>query len=319
MKFSMEFMDSSIFKPIKNNLTLIMFLGGAFLIIISTFINNDWGDGISKVGSAILGAGVFAGIMKSSQFTEVFKKHIFDVLYDPNEATRGDETIDTMVKWRILTEAILKDTLPLAFQDATEKIEKKFLNDELSYHYEDYTVQYDIDIDENMIATIQNKTITTLVLSENHAEPVFEQDVKVISKATTMTLTSLYLNSQAYDLEKFNYTQDAENDDRYNISIPLKDFKNSASNCIKLERTTSWTQDLKEDPWITGFIKRYIKGLTIKAKVSDNYKLVFDKFGLEKLPNNYHNNDTGYDRWQLATSSTLLLPGQGYVLSIVKK
>nr|WP_283620138.1 hypothetical protein [Alteromonas macleodii] len=70
----------------KQNLIYTMILGGLALMALGTFLPATAGTVWDKLlslflsfGSALIGGGVFAALLKSAQFTELFQKHIFEV------------------------------------------------------------------------------------------------------------------------------------------------------------------------------------------------------------------------------------------------
>ncbi len=132
-------------------------------------------------------------------------------------------------------------------------------------------------------------------------------------------LISLRLNSKNCNKTEL-FKVDANNPKLYKLTFPLKEYAVNSSvgndRIVKLERVLSWTQNLKVDPYIYANISRYIKGATVKAKVSAGYKLEFVKFGLGELPDNHYVADDGmgFARWQLAEPNCLLLPGQGFII-----
>lgn len=321
------FFKKLVTEPVKNNLSIVLFWVGLALVFIGAifgspidtfkYIPKGTGEAVLKSGSAILGAGVFAVIMKSAQFTELFQKHIYDVFYEPQEVKDG---VPLIVKWKGITNALLKNVLPSTHHQAADRIEKQFFNSELDYHFEEHTVSYEIIIDENNIATVKSITNSTLVLSPFTKEPILKQ---YIETEGTFNFKALRLNDIACDKPEL-FTEDPDNPNRNLLKLPLKEYAqlkpNTTERVIRLERVVEWTQNLTNDPYIKGAIKRYIKGAKVRVKVKDNtHKVHFERFGLGDLPDEHYIEDDGFgfERWQLVTSDNLLLPGQGYILVLV--
>jgi len=315
-----------VIEPVKNNLSVVLFWSGLALVFVGAIFGSSidsfklipegTGEAVLKSGSAILGAGVFAVIMKSAQFTELFQKHIYDVFYDPQEVKDG---VPLIVKWKGITNALLKNVLPSTHHQAADRLEKQFFNSELDYHFEEHTVSYEIAIDGNNIATVKSITNSTLVLSPFTKEPNLKQ---YIETEGTFTFKALRLNDVACDKPEL-FTVDPDNPNRHLLKLSLNDYAkmktNSNERIIRLERVVEWTQNLTNDPYIKGVIKRYIKGAKIRVKVNATHKVHFERFGLGDLPDEYYIEDDGFgfERWQLVTSDNLLLPGQGYILVLV--
>lgn len=324
-----KFFYSYIVEPMTNNMAIVLFWLGLFFVflgaIFGTAIDN-WditpkgtGEAILKSGSAILGAGVFAVIMKSSQFTNLFQKHIYDVFYDPNNVKDGESI---SVKWTAITNAMLKGVLPTTYSKASGQIKEQFFNSELEYHFENHCITYDISVDPlTNIATSTHTTRTTIVLSPHAPNPILKQTVEVDGD---FELSSFYLNDKQCDVQNL-YVVDADDETVRKISLPLRDYVTNATDrsdqIVKMERVVKMKQNLTTEPFFASAISRYIKGATITARVSEGYLIHFKKFGLGDLPDNHYDADNGlgFERWQLASSDDLLLPGQGFILIVVPK
>ena len=315
-----EFLHSVIIKPIGTNMTLMLLLLGSIAIFIGTIGDSHLGvspgvaEAILKTGSAILGAGIFAIIMKSAQFTKVFKRHIYDVLYDPNKAFDIDILKE---KWLVITQAVLEKRLPSFAHRAAWQIKKQLLdNDELQYHYEDLELKYDIAVDNDKNAIITDTLCTRLIISPNVSSPVVEQNVKTLGGKHE--LTSLLINGKDIDTNNLLETSNSDlNEGKF--VLPLNESTNHGPNetidrGIKFERTYKIIQNLFTEPYCLGIISRYTKGLTVKAKIdSNNYRLYLKVIGYETDLHYCPKDGDDFQRWTLPREH-LLLPGQGFIL-----
>lgn len=314
-------------KPfLKTNLLPIMFWGGLVTIILGSifgstidswpFIPDGTGKALLNGGSAVLGAGVFGIILKTAQYTEIFQKNIMDVMYSPSNMKEQEPLIKS---WKFLTNELLKHVLPLAYHDATNILRKKFLNDELDYHFENYNVVYDIDVTED-IATIRTTINANIVIASNRKEPKFEQEL--VNNGENKLL-KLVINGQ--DILASQKLEPVQNQAHtYKLSFLFKEYgiipHENDDLRIGFERVIEQTQDLRNDPCLFTLVRRYAKGFEVRAKVSDGYKLFFDTFSLHGLEDNsYWSNDgTGYEKWLLANPNDLLIPGDGFNIVILK-
>jgi len=254
------FLGTAIIDPVKSNLTSVLFWGGIFLVFVGAtlgevidsykYIPNGMGESILKTGSAILGAGVFAAIMKSGQFTELFQKHIYDVFYDPARVKEAGHLID---KWQTITTALLKDVLPTTYKKAVDSIAEQFFNPELTYHFEAFSTSYCIKIDEaNDVMEVENTTCTTIVFSPNEADPIFKQSITADSD-DDFQLVTLLLNDKPIPTDGLYTAKDGDSKE-YHLSLPLGEhaavFAGSNDRVVKLERTTKWKQKFSVEPYI---------------------------------------------------------------------
>lgn len=128
-------------------MALALFLLGITLIVLAS-LDFGWPARLAailqNIGTTLLGGGVFAVIMKSAQFSDLFQQRIADVIYDP---ARIEDAQQLPQKWRLLTNAILKQVLPSTYDTAAAAIEQRYFTRELDYHFENYEATYDICLD----------------------------------------------------------------------------------------------------------------------------------------------------------------------------
>lgn len=313
-------------KPASKNVPLSLCIAGVVCVLVGAifgskidalaFIPDGSGRTISNVGSAILGAGVFAAIMKSVLFIDVFQKHIFDVLYTPNLVMNLEKLKE---KWVMITEAILENTLPRSHRDAANSVLNQFFDKELQYHFENLENTYDIDVHpDNVTATVKYTTVTDLLISPNHENPIVTQKMKVKGQGKC-DLLFLSIDNTPIDANEFLDT-DPNDPDTTVFTLPLKEFlgnKNTnGDRVIKLERTYQYSQNLSEEPYIVATFSRYVRTCVVKAKINKR-RVIFEKSGIDNFLDIKGITDVqGYNRWSVAEKNQLLLPGQGYVLII---
>lgn len=304
-----------------SNLTAVFFYGGSFCLFLGAFFSTEidqfitvgTGEFIYKAGGAVLGAGVFAVVMKSAQFTDLFQRHIFNVFYRPEEVVNRKLLLE---KWKLITNSILRGVLPNSHSKAADKIEQQFFDGELEYHFEQYYNSYTISVDrKSNVATIDLFSESKVILSPHISAPVLDQNVET---SGSFVLSNLRLNGDEISSEKYLKTVK----DKHVLRVPLKKYAKTVENgdkIVHLEKVARFTQNLSEDPYIKAKISRYIKGARIRVKTPGDFKVFFEKFGLGDLPDNHYVKDDGegYERWTLVEPNDLLLPGQGYILIIM--
>jgi hypothetical protein len=303
--------NTFILLPLRRNSAMALFLLGILVIAAGAVdfgLGPRYSDILVKIGSAILGAGVFAVIMKSAQFSELFQQHIADVIYDPYRVENSDFLLP---KWRLITNAIVQGVLPSTYDTAVNSIEKRYFDNELDYHFEGYEASYDIVVDRKTTkATVTSTMKSILVISPKRKKPTFQQKIRSDSPAT---LTSLIINDKTIKLED---TEFVEKDGEKILSFDLVEHSQGKSS-VKLERTFVTIQGKKE-PYIAVTISRFIKGAVIKAKITTGFEIRFLGLGIEKYDTSDKLDGRGYKRWTLAEPNALLLPGQGYTLVFVQ-
>tara|TARA_Y100000780_G_scaffold230404_1_gene252508 strand:+ start:868 stop:1833 length:966 start_codon:yes stop_codon:yes gene_type:complete len=309
---------STFFKTAGSGTVLVLLLGGFLCLIIGILVAQlDYdaakiiGDILVKGSSAVLGAGVFAALMKSAQFTQIFQNQIFEVFHDPKKL---GEIVDVATRWNVLTHSRLRDVLPAIHEIATSKINEAFFDDELEYHFEDYEHTYDIRIsDEKMI--IRNTFDAQVTINPTCESPTFIQKFTSDFDGIEVKLRDLEIGNTPIDNAQDYLKQDESNANLYKLSYKLN-FKNK----IRVRRTIEYTQCLKKEPYINVVIGRYIKGAVVSVKINDGYKVNFVNSGLGTFGRNVVEGERadGFKTWTLAQQDSLLLPGTGYILIVTE-
>ena len=310
LKKQWEFCKSALIDPIVGNTSLLIFGAGVAAIFAAKYykvaLTPSYAELLAQLGWAMLGAGVFATILKSGQFSDLFQKHIADVIYNP---ARAENQKILPEKWRLLTDARIKELLPSSYSTAVAGIEKRFFDDELDYHFESFEIVYSIVVTDSTVV-ITNTMDTTLRIPKHVKDPVFKQKIRGDQPAR---LTAIFINNRKIDLtDKTLFTGKGESRE---LVLNLRKYAKGADS-VELVRTFVMTQNLLAEPYITAVISRFIKGAVIKGLISPSHKLRFIGMGISLVePETIDGN--GYTTWCLAGSDDLLLPGQGYMIVII--
>ncbi len=326
-----EVISEKTISPIKSLLSwvtsfiVIIFIVGLSLIVGGIFhesqINGLFSydkaaNLVQELGKILLGAGVFAVILKSEQFSKIFQNHIANVFYDP-EIIKNREIIDE--RWKVMTQSLLKKVLPEKYENAEQKIHEQFFDSNLHCQFEGFTSTYDITVDSNSkTATIVNTSSAGLVITDGIPNPIFVQEGSVLN-GDEISVKKIKINSQSLPLEEI--VEVDEDNKGYKITIELDQYKNLGLTKVPYIRITEAEQDLSQEPYISSYVSRYIKGTTsIKVKITEGFSVKFLKLGISLVSadDNDEIDHQGYKVWTLAKEEELLLPGQGYNLIIVE-
>ncbi|MFC3122192.1 hypothetical protein [Agaribacter flavus] len=307
-------------KTIFTGLIATLFWGGVAVLTIGMLVEyysvsfSAFGSFLVKVSSAVLGAGVFAAIMKSAQFTEIFQRQIFEVFNNPKKL---GEIVDVPGRWKVLTSSRLKDVLPDIYSVATDQIETAFFDDELEYHFENYDHTFDFKVVDGQIK-VSNTFDAVVVRNPKSAKSIFLQKFSVEEEVFDYQLEDFFVGNEPIknldDYFKLNEDEDGRKHYalRYEIDKSLEK--------LRIRRTVTYIQSLSTEPYVNIVVGRYIKGGIVSARASEGYSLKFIKSGLDTFASKplEGNKAEGFKTWTLAKQDDLLLPGTGYILMIVK-
>lgn len=310
MNTALQFLRTLLIDPIRKNVALALFLLGISLIVVAT-ADLGWPPKLAaillNIGTTLLGGGVFAVIMKSAQFSDLFQQRIADVIYDP---ARVEDAQQLPQKWRLLTNARLKQVLPSTYDTAAASIEQRYFTTELDYHFENYEASFEVIVNrETGTATVGSTLKVRLMISPNRIAPCFEQKIRSDSPSR---LTSLLINDKNIPVG-----DDAFKDENGWKTLRINLLEHAGNlNHVKLERTFVTVQSRRE-PYISATVTRFIKGAVVRVKISGGYEVRMLSIGFDDYTKSEVPDGQGYTRWTLAPSDGLLLPGQGYTLVFV--
>jgi hypothetical protein len=181
-----------------------LFILGALFYALgeSTFIKKI--DIISNVlhslGTTIVTATVFVTIVKSRQFTEIFKEQLRSVIYC-TEYLKNRKDIKEL--WMTTSKAMYKENFP----DLCDKIEEnleKYIPLDSSKYYENYVYKVDINFDETNDGFIILKERETFTLHANKltnteyiSSCVFNKK-DYIDDISEYKMTSFFINKKEY-------------------------------------------------------------------------------------------------------------------------
>lgn len=312
----------------KQNLIYTMVLGGLVFMALGTFVPSTSGTVWNKLlslflsfGSALIGGGVFAALLKSAQFTELFQKHIFDVFHNPHKLKN---LVSIEERWASLTEALLNDVLPSHKGLVRDNLKEQFFDNELEYHMEDLTMKYSIivDIEANRVQIV-NRAIQKVVINPNKENPMFVQGAGTRDKAHTPLLTELIINDESItDFSEYIHPTDEDENDM-EIRVPLNRFAGEdRGKPITIDRVLTFDQDLTAEPYISGNFTRFIKEARIEVDINtEEYGLLFQRTGNwgsgKTAKGTYDQVSDTKGKWVLARRDELLMPGQGFIIMFV--
>lgn len=137
----------SFWEPFQKSPLLVGVMLGLVLLGLNVLTQSIWPGSVYRIssvagwalngaGTAILGTGVFAAVVKSSQFAEIFQAHVMDALYSPDKIHSAEQLKQS---WMSLTKAMLERALGSDAKKAVHKIYDTFLKSdlELSHTYHD--------------------------------------------------------------------------------------------------------------------------------------------------------------------------------------
>jgi len=269
---------------------------------------------IYYIGSSLLGAGVVAIFLESVQFTELFRKYVFNMIYCPTDDDKIPNEMLTY-SWLTITQGKLNRILPNNYVTQAKKlIFDQFFNEKTEYLFKNYRITYELTPSRNNphIVEVEEYTEAYIILAPHVTNPILTQEFNL--KTDTPTI-KLWLDSKEVT-EPFK----EKSNNLYEANIEINSYNPTRKNDIRLEKTSIYKQDLATEPYFMATITRFVKGAEIRIKVNKpkDYQLIFKRLGVRTTAEDDKPVVINCAKhWTIADDNILLLPGQGYIILVL--
>ncbi|MDO3388146.1 hypothetical protein QWI17_20035 [Gilvimarinus sp. SDUM040013] len=283
---------------------------------------------LGTVGGTLVTAAVLGFAISDGEYVKLLREHVAQAIFTPQHYSSKGELV---TRWRDITEYLLSGVLPFSSKDAALEIQRSYISAKNDYHFEEVEISIDILIDPSGTkAKIIQESRSRLVISPSCEKPIINQKITMV-EGSSANLNCLEINGKAIDIEKcFEPCEDEPGAYKLIYEIPKEQIlMNSGDDrYCTYKRVYCMEQDLQQEPFLATNIKRYVKGLTVESKIrvegggeeagDSPYKLHFKRFGMNgnKSLKPYRSN--GKTKWEVAGIGDLLLPGESYIIIIIK-
>ena len=201
-----EKISSTFYKFCKDNILYVFaFLAVASLSIAYACFESEslWRDIFKSVGFTLISGGVFAVILKSQQFSNIFQDELRKIIYSDEHL---EKRVDLDTLWEKVTKALSRQKFSAISKKMHDNIKKYYLPLEHDFYYSDYKIKIDIQFDpndENYI--LVNEQNSTHIIAEDSASEIcykFLNNITFDEKnpdLTTYELDAFKLNGKKVD------------------------------------------------------------------------------------------------------------------------
>lgn len=290
-------------------LILSLLLGFIFIVLgVSEITKIKWIDESFKiVGTTILSGGFFASIIKSSQFLDIFKDELREIVFcDENLSKRND--IQNI--WNNVSKHLYKEKFPEINNKITETLKNYFpLNSE--HYYENYKHIVDIKFHEEdpnfiWLDEVEEFTIKTDTLNEIEYKASCGFKYLFNDKYSNYSLESLTINGVEFK-EKLNEFKTNKSDGKIFASIV---HKLKGANKYKIIKKEKKCYSLKIENTKAHHARWLFNNYYLEVTYPKELEVMFYEIGtLNKFNVNFRENN-GLKILK-ADSNYLILPNQG--------
>lgn len=297
------------------NLTWILLVLSLISFIISSnqLFSNEVNSIIEKAGLSMLTSGIFTAVLKSLQFTGIFKEEITKVM---TGTAFIENRNDLPQLWKDISKSLYKRKFPKISDILEDKILNTYLPTTASFYYEDYNVSINVtEINENFEITYTQICKYTVIL-DNEAESALLEIENQISDDNNDTSASI-INDLLYfkvDGKDANLTEDVSTKDDPKKSLFKHELKNGKK--FLIESKYSRKYPLKNENYKLFRLKYITHGMHVSISYPTDVRVSFFNIGLVNGFTNI-NEDFNHHICRILNND-LILPHQGFGMSFEK-
>jgi hypothetical protein len=308
-----------LYKFFKTNILYFFVIAAIVLLVFAYFVftkNTTEFDLFKNLGFTLVSGGVFAVIVKSEQFSEIFQNELRNIIYG-EENLKNRKDLEPL--WEKVTKALCNQKFKLISKKLHDSVKQFYLPINHEYYYKNHSVDIHIEFDEQntdyLIVTEETKT--NLISDDNN--PIiykFSTSIPYPTHESELTL---------YELLSFTVNNSPKILDKKQLSIEKRDGTLFVECNYEVEDKRSYIIIRKEK-------KRY--NLKENSFRQHNANWLYDNFFMDlTYPNNLNIKfiETGViNKWELeqkdttnfkrlkASYSGLIFKKQGFLLLLNK-
>lgn len=301
-----------------SNVFWISIIVGLLLLWTSTgFFTDPRYIGISeKMGLTILSSGVFAVILKSFQFTGLFREEIEKVILSSKFLEKRNDLPEL---WKLISSQIYKQKFPEINEELQSIILDEYFPVSHKVYYENLI--FTINIDEITEQNIIKFTQTVYIKGK-------KQDDSNIDKLTKCVKVEQSQNPENYKLEKIYYRingkevdietiKNKEKIDEKGNKIIETEIPIGNEKIFEIETKERREYSIKDDNTKLFHVNYITKELQVSISYPENVKVLFFPLGVVKPFTNLHEDHS--NRITRIHRDGLILPYQGFGLTFDTK
>lgn len=302
-------------KKIFENLTWILLLFSLVLIIFSLLNiskNSQINEVLFKIAYAMLTSGIFTAILKSLQFTGIFKEEITKVMTSKSFLENRN---DLPILWKDISKSLYNRKFPKIGTLLEDKILENYFPTNSKFYYEDYTVSINItEINDNFEISYTQICDYSVILDNIADSVILEIESKISddddpNSSIKNELDYFLVNGVNVEMkEDVSTIKDAKK--------TLYKHELSGAKVFKIKSKYSRKYPLKNENFKLFRMKYITYGMYVSVKFPENVRVSFFSIGLVKGFSNINEDFTQHICRILRND--IILPHQGFGLSFEK-
>ncbi len=311
-------MNKDVYNWIYKNLVWFLVVFGVFILYASSteWFNAGFSSILEKLGLAIFSSGIFAAVLKSIQFTGIFKEEIEKVVVDSSFIEKRNDLPDL---WRRISKSIHHEKFPSISDELESIVLDKYFPTNHKYFYNDF--RYTLNITEltndNIIKYTENIEFKVVLASDVDEATIFNENTIDKDNLEQDTLVNELVCFEVNGKNVLDEIRPKESENKFEQKkVIAYTLKNGREFQLRVNRKKEY--NIEADNFKLMRVKSLTKEMDVSISYPENLLVSFFSIG---TVNQFERKHTEHKRTISRTHKNgVILPYQGFGMSFgIKK
>lgn len=275
------------------------------------FQNENIKNFFRTIGATTLASGLFSFLMKSSQYSDIYKDELLSIMYNAEHLNKRSDLPEI---WENVSKVLFENKFPSISKTVTNDVKNTYLPKDHILYYEDYeqTIEIElIDKDKELIKVTQKSNYTIYPTEKGCNTPLTTNNsIRYGDKKdlVSFTLNSLNINGKIQDIKVKEIDEKDKMQMKHSFTFKLDTVEKN-----KIEHSISKTYSLKTDCVIGTMKNAIVNNFSLMITLKGDLSIDFYEAGTVKsfTQRNISNQCVKEYKYK-----GLLYPKQGYLFFV---
>lgn len=275
------------------------------------FENKNIETFFRTIGATALASGLFSFLMKSSQYSDIYKEELLSIMYDAEHLNKRKDLPEI---WENVSKVLFENKFPAISKTVTNDVKNTYLLKDHILYYEDYEQTIEIELldkEEEIIKVTQKSNYIIYPTDKGCNTPLTTNNTIKYGEnksSVTFILNSFSINGLIQDI----IVKEIDDKERKQVKHSFT-FKLDTIGKNKIEHSITKTYSLKSDCVIGTMKNAIVNNFSLMITLKGDLSIDFHEAGTVKsfTPRNISNEHVKEYKYK-----GLLYPKQGYLFFV---
>lgn len=301
-------------KSFYNSMPWIILIISIVLLIIGysvDFQNDEIKTFFKTIGATALASGLFSFLMKSSQYSDIYKEELLSIMYDAEHLNKRNDLPEI---WENVSKVLFENKFPAISKTVTNDVKNTYLLKDHILYYEDYeqTIEIELINKEQELIKVTQKSNYIIYPTENGCNTPLTTNNSIKygdnKSLVTFNLNSFSINGIVQEIK----VKEVDEKDKKQVKHSFT-FKLDTVGKNKIEHSISKLYSLKTDCVIGTMKNAIVNNFSLMITLKGDLSIDFHEAGTVK---SFTQRNISNEHVKEFKYKGLLYPKQGYLFFV---